>query len=159
MLSTNLQGLTKRSDCSSLKQILETLTMANMFSVVISLLLLVEVAQALQCYNCSSNDYPGCGRPFNSDGIPTCQGPTCSSGYAQLPDGREFTLRQCRQVEVSYTCTGKIPFEGFDLTVCYCGTDLCNSADQSVNGSLKLAAHISSLILVAVSILLTHFAM
>jgi len=123
-----------------------------MASVLLALLIVVmtaDLAQSLNCYNCTSAGNSNCGVNFSTAGITTCQAETCTYSLGTY-NGNDIVIRGCSPTQIDNMCqdvTIVVP-----VRACFCNTDLCNSqspgrpssasklADQSLVYILMLAA-------------------
>jgi hypothetical protein len=106
-----------------------------MKTAVITLMLMTLVqfnaVEALKCYQCgsASNDFLCDGTSRGTAVTCPTRANACYKGYAT--DGQDFIVeRSCVEIasSVSLSCTNYNLDEGIRATVCFCNTDLCNSA-------------------------------
>ncbi|KAI0222517.1 hypothetical protein LSAT2_026246 [Lamellibrachia satsuma] len=73
-----------------------------------------------KCYHCSTESSSSCGDPFKEEGVSTCK-----SDYGCMKGkGKTTVMRGCLTTDASaYECVSDK-----DSALCYCKTDLCNSA-------------------------------
>jgi len=101
-----------------------------MKSLVLTAFLLLQMTaavQSLSCWNCTTESHSGCGDTFNSAGLPTCNGDTCSKGYTRQ-SGQTVVVRSCIST-VATACTD-VSIGGYNVRTCFCNTDLCNSQSR-----------------------------
>jgi len=87
-------------------------------------------AEAVKCYSCSSNDTANCGESFKPDGLPTCNGNSCTKSYAGFSGYNPDIERGCSNLTFN-DCASITLFYG--LATCGCTSDLCNSATRQLS--------------------------
>jgi hypothetical protein len=102
--------------------------MASVLTVGMFMILMVDMAQSLTCYNCTytsvgSYSNNNCGPNFNPAGVPTCQGASCAYAFGSSY-GVDVMLRTCQSPAVITTCQDVSVT--IDVRVCFCNTNLCN---------------------------------
>jgi len=119
-------------------------SMTSVMAIVFLLLQLIQVAQSITCYNCTSVDNANCGSNFVASGLPTCKGATCTKAFTNAA-GQDIVVRQCSDTSTSTSYCGDVYIQGFNMRACFCSTDYCNPGNRLVQNNyfLLIAAFIA----------------
>jgi len=115
---------------------------------------LINTAQAVTCYDCSSLTNAECLDPFkNSSSLGTCTteaGIGCSKVKATEKGVFRFVERRCDNATNAFDSCGSMVVEGVTLSICICVGDLCNSSQQLHCSTQHMLAALLALLFLSV---------
>jgi len=112
----------------------------------------IDVVHSLTCYSCESILSANCKDPFTGTSVSTCTGQQCYKSGSTVGSVTSISRSCGVRISTQDKCE-TTSVAGVTATVCYCNSDLCNSAHNSRRASpvLPLAVALLTVMLIAIT--------